>query len=580
MKAFFRSFFASLLALLVVIGIIVIVLGMFVVQSSQKTKIADHSYLVIDVYGKVLEYYPPVDIVGKFMGGDPLTLHAILNSLDKARVDDRLEGVILKLSSNNGAGMAMLQEIRQAVKKLQKEGKKVYAYSDSLDRRTYFLAASCDSILMPPTASVSFIGLAMATQHAKGALEKIGIEMNVHRIKDYKSAAEMVTHSEMSPESRENKEWLLAEQWEMFTQALEQDRGLSEEKILDLMRHAVFTAEEARVGQLIDRLLYWDELEDLLTREEDKGLRAVSLARYDQENPRKLGLGGKTKIAVVHAQGTIGGRRNGVNPVLGVMMGHETVVAELRRARKNDKVAAVVFRVDSRGGEALASDLIGHEVERTAQVKPVVVSMVDVAASGGYHIAYRASKIVADPMTLTGSIGSITMKPNLKKLYDKLGITYDFATKGPMALMYSDYRNFTPEERERFEKNHWDGFNDWLRDIAEHRGMTFEEAEKLAHGRVWTGRQAKANGLVDELGGLDKAVAMAKDLAGIPEEEQVSLLHYPKKKGLLNLFFGGGSNSQSVIHWALYRFVQDDLIATLKLLEDRPLYIMDDITLE
>jgi protease-4 len=283
---------------------------------------------------------------------------------------------------------------------------------------------------------------------------------------------------------------------------------------------------------------------------------------------------------VVHAQGTIGGRKSGANPVLGVMMGHETVVADLRRARKNDKVAAVVFRVDSRGGEALASDLIGHEVERTAEIKPVVVSMVDVAASGGYHIAYRASKIVADPLTLTGSIGSINMKPNLKGLYDKLGITYDFVTKGPMALMYSDYRNFTPEEKDRFQKNHWDGFNHWLRDVAEHRGMTFEEAEKLAHGRVWTGRQAKANGLVDELGGLDKAVAIAKDLAGIPEEEPVTLLHFPKKKGWLNLFFGGGSDSQSFLNWALYRFVQDDLIATLKLLEDKPFTIMDDITLE
>jgi protease-4 len=580
MKAFFRSFFASLLALLVVIGLIVLILVMFVAQSSRKEKIADHSYLVIDVYGNVLEYYPPAGIMSKFMGGDPLTLHAILTSLEKARVDDRLDGVILKLSSNNGAGMAMLQEMRQAVKALREEGKKVYAFSDSLDRKTYFLAAACDSILLPPTANVRFLGFAMATQHGKRALEKIGIEMNVHRIKDYKSAAEMATRTEMSPESRKNKEWLLEEQWDMFTRALEQDRGLSEAKIIDLMRHAVFTPEEARKNQLVDRLLYWDELEDILKQEEDQRLRTVSLARYQQEDPRKLGLSGKKRIAVVHAQGTIGGRKSGVNPILGVMMGHETVVGELRRARKNDKVAAVVFRVDSRGGEALASDLIGHEVERTAKVKPVVVSMVDVAASGGYHIAYRASKIVADPLTLTGSIGSITMKPNLKGLYDKLGISYDFVTKGPMALMYSDYRNFSPEEKERFEKNHWDGFNDWLRDIAEHRGMTFEEAEELAHGRVWTGRQAKANGLVDELGGLDTAVAIAKNLADIPEEEQVTLLHYPKKKGLLNLFIGRNQDGHSIVSWALYRFVQDDLVATLRMLEESPFCIMDNVILE
>jgi len=256
------------------------------------------------------------------------------------------------------------------------------------------------------------------------------------------------------------------------------------------------------------------------------------------------------------------------------------VVAELRRARKDDRVAAVVFRVDSGGGEALASDLIGHEVERTVKAKPVVVSMVDVAASGGYHISYRASKIVAGPLTMTGSIGSISGKPNLRGLFDKLGVTQDFVTKGPMALMFSDYRNFTPEERDRFEQNHWDGFNAWLRDVAEHRAMTFAEAEKLAHGRVWTGRQAKANGLVDELGGLDKAVEIAKELAGIPVEENVSLLHYPKKKGLWSLFFGGGVNVRSLLRWALYRFVQDDLVATRKLIEERFFYIMDNVSLE
>jgi len=580
MKAFLRSFFASLLALLVVIGIVVLVLAMFVVQSSRKTKIADHSYLVIDVYGKVLEYDPPADILDKFMGGDPLTLQAVLDSLEKAGVDDRLDGVILKLSASNGAGMAMLQEMRQAIKKIQIKGKKVFAFADSMDRRTYFLASSCDSICMPLSASVTFIGMSMGTQHAKKALEKIGVEMNVHRIKNYKSAAEMVTRTDMSPESRENKEWLLDERWEVFARALEEDRRLSEETIIGLMKHAVFTAQEARKSRLIDHLLYWDELEDMLKREGDKQLPLVSLARYSQENPRKLGLGGEKKVAVIHAQGTIGGRRSGVNPVLGVVMGHETVVADLRRARKNDKIAAVVFRVDSRGGEALASDLIGHEVERTARVKPVVVSMVDVAASGGYHISYRARKIVANPMTLTGSIGSITMKPNLKRLYDKLGITYDFATKGPMALMFSDYRNFSPEERERFEKNHWDGFNEWLRDIAEHRGMTFAEAEKLAHGRVWTGRQAKANGLVDELGGLDRAVTIAKGLAGIPEEEQVSLCHYPEKKGWLNMFFSRSNGHRSLVRGSLFWLVQEDLIAASKMFEGRTFYLMDTLTLE
>jgi len=235
--------------------------------------------------------------------------------------------------------------------------------------------------------------------------------------------------------------------------------------------------------------------------------------------------------------------------------------------------------VDSRGGEGLGSDLIGHEVEVLSKVKPTVVSMVDVAGSGGYYISYQASRVVADSFTLTGSIGSISGKVNLKGLYDKLGITQDFVTWGPMALLFSEYRDFTKEEWERFVDNHWDGFNAWLKDVAEHRGMTFEEAEKLAHGRVWTGRQAEANGLVDDLGGLDQAVEIAKELAGIPAEEKVTLVHYPKKKGIIRTIFGQNNNKPTIMRWLMYQSLQEDIQQTIKWLTEEPRYLMDDIKL-
>lgn len=577
MKAFFRSFFAAFLAI-VVIG--AIIFGIFAWKISRKPKIEDHSYLVVDIYGQILEYDLPADIVDQVMGAKYQTLQMILSNLEKASVDDRIEGVIMKLSANNSAGYAKLHEIRRGIRKVQKAGKKVYGFSDSIDRKTYFLASACDSIFMAPPSYIIFTGFLTTTEHIKGTLEKLGIEPNLHRIKDYKSAAEMIIRENMSPESRENREWLLEESWDIFTQTLKDDRDLSEEKITELMEHALFTAEEAKESGLIDDLLYWDELENMLKREQDKKLRTVSMERYDQVAPGKLGLKGKKKIAVIHAQGTIGGRKSAINPMLGVMMGHESIAAELRRARIDKDIAAVVFRVDSRGGEGLASDLIGHEVEVTSKVKPVVVSMVDVAGSGGYYIAYQASKIVADPMTYTGSIGSISGKVNMKGFYDKLGMTMDFATKGPMALLFSDYRNFTKEEWERFTENHWDDFNAWLSDVAEHRGMTFEEAEKLAHGRVWTGRQAKANGLVDELGGLDHAVDVAKELAGIPAEDKVTLVHYPVKKGLLKLMFGGDKTFDDSIHWMLYRLIQEDLAETIRLFSERPAYFMDDIEIK
>jgi protease-4 len=573
MKAFFRSFLASLLAL---VFLLVIFIGVIAWKTSRKPKIEQHSYLVVDIYGQILEYDPPTDIVSQILGGEPLTLQAILSNLEKASLDERIDGVIMRFSANNSAGLAKLQEIRNAVLKLKKAGKKVYGFSDIIDRKTYYLASACNSIFMPPTAYFFFTGFSTSTYHVKETLDKLGIEPNIHRIKEYKSAAEIVTRKDMSPESRENKEWILDEQWEMFIRALEGDRGITEDKVIKLMEHALFSAEEAREAGLIDRLLYWDELEDMLRQEKDKKLRTVTQNRYSQVDPAKLGLKGKKKIAVVHAQGMIGGRRSTVNPLLGVMMGHETVVEDLRRARMDEDIEAVVFRVDSRGGEGLASDLIGHEVEVTSRVKPVVVSMVDVAASGGYLISYRANKIVADPMTITGSIGSINGKVNMKKFYDKLGVTHDFVTKGPMALMFSDYRNFTEKEWERFKEDHWNGFNAWLRDVAQHREMSFEEAEKLAYGRVWTGRQAKANGLLDELGGLDRAVEVAKELAGIPADEKVTILHYPIKKGMLSSIFGGKGELNAAARWILYRFIRDDLVGSWRMITEEPLFFLND----
>jgi protease-4 len=185
--------------------------------------------------------------------------------------------------------------------------------------------------------------------------------------------------------------------------------------------------------------------------------------------------------------------------------------------------------------------------------------MVDVAASGGYAISYHASKIVANPMTITGSIGSISGKFNTRGMYNKVGITFDSVTKGPNALMWSDHTDFTTEQRKRFVDDHWRGFNRWLEDVAEYRGMTFEDAEKLAHGRVWTGRQAKENGLIDEVGGLDRAIELAKEEAGIEVTEEVTIVDYPEEKGLIESIMGSDDPVAAAFRWALYRFIHEDL---------------------
>ena len=565
MKAFFRTFFATLLALVVLVALVI---GVVAIKSGQKPKIKDHSYLVIDIYGEVLEYNPPGGIMAEVLGGGPETLHRILGNLEKAAVDDRIDGVIMKLSASNTMGTAMRGEVRDAVKKVRDTGKKVYAFTDYMDSRTYLVAAACDSIYMPPNSYFNFTGFRVVSSHFKGTLEKLGIKPNLHRIKDYKSAAELVTRSDMSPEAREMYGWMLDEGWDRYIACLEEDRGLTEEQIVEIMDYALLRPVEAVERGLVDRLLYWDELEGMLKWEDDEKLRTVSMCRYKDEDPKDLGLKGDKKIAVVHAQGMIGGRKSKVDPMFGMLMGHECVSADLRKAIDDEDVAAIVFRVNSGGGESLASDLIGHQVHVATRTKPVVVSMVNVAASGGYMISYRADKIVANHMTVTGSIGSISMKFNMKGLYDKFGMTHDAVTKGPKALFWSDSRDFTPEERARFEENHWQDFNAWLADVAVFRGMTFEEAEKLAHGRIFSGRQAKDNGLIDEVGGLDRAIELAKELAEIPADEKVTVVHYPEEKDIIDMLLSGGDMVTVATRWVLYRFIREDLAQTVQMLEE------------
>ena len=567
MKSFFVAFLGALLAIIVLVLLVGSIGGY---MAGKQPAIEDRSWLIVEMYGDLLEYDPPGGIMSQLVDSDVETLQRILDNLEKAAVDDRIEGVIFKVAAGNSVGTAMLQEIRGAIRRVQDTDKKVLVWAESFDRQDYLLLAACDEVLVPPTAYIGFTGFSSETLHVKRAFDKLGIKPNIHKIKDYKSAAETVIREDMSEPAREMRGWIMDEMWETLLETLAADRGFDEEKIVELMQHAYFTADEALDSGLIDRIAYWDELETELKGADEDALRSVSQGRYAEVLRSKLDLDGDKKIAVIHAQGTIIGRRNDVNPLLGLTMGHESIIAEFRRARLDEDVAAIVFRVDSRGGDALGSDLMGHEVEITVGVKPVVVSMVDVAASGGYHISYRASKIVADPMTITGSIGSISGKINMKDFYDKLGITFDHVERGPMATIESDLQDFTPEERARFEENHWNGFNDWLRDVAEHRDMSFEDAEKLAHGRVWTGRQAVANGLVDEIGDLKHAIELAGQLAGIPADEQVTVEHFPKQKGLLESLMSGDSAAATAAHWIVYRTIREDVAETLDFVAQHP----------
>ena len=575
MKSFVRSFLASLLALMI---LVVGVAGLLASKFGGDTEIQDHSWLHLDLYGEVLEYDPPGGVMSEVTGGGGgLTLQKILENLEKAAVDERIEGVLLQMSATHGAGWAKLEEIRGAVGRVQAAGKPVLGFADTMDSRTYYLASACDSLYCPPAGYIQFVGFSRTSTHVKGLLEKLGLSADVSAIRHYKAAAQLATREDLSPEAKKNMNWMLDEYWDMFCGALQRDRGMKEARVIELMQHAMFTPDEAVTAGLFDRLMYWDEILEQLKPEGEDYLPLVSHERYAAENPEDLDLKGDKKIAVVHAQGNIGGRENGVNPMLGLMMGHESIVRELNRAANDDDVAAIVLRVDSGGGESLASDLMGHAVQNISKKKPVIISMVDVAASGGYMMSYRATKIMADPMTVTGSIGSISAKFDVSGMHEKIGVTSDFVGKGPNAEMWSDRRSFSEAEFQRFNEDHWAGFRHWMDDVAKFRGIAAADIDSLCMGRVWTGRQAIGNKLVDELGGQYEAILLAKKEAGLAANESVSLWHLPASKDLIESIIGGEEDLDQALTWSVYRQLQGEARFTLDYLGNGKLWLMDPV---
>lgn len=572
MDGFWRKLWITVLGTF--LGLVVfclIVGGVLAVKLNKHPDIEKHSWLLVDLYGGIHEYYPPGDLMSQVLGGKALVLQDVLDGFAKAALDERIEGVILKLSSTNNAGWAKLQEIRDAVDRLQETGKKVYAWGDAFDLKTLYLAATCDAVYMPAGGYLEMTGLEAGNMYVRGALDKLGVIPHLDKIRDYKAAAELVLDKHMSPAAREMGTWILDDTWAQVVPTLAAERGLTQEKVSELMSYAIFMPEEAAAAGLIDEVIYWQELSQRLKPAGEEELPLVTLADYESVSLADLGHKGEETIAVVHAQGLIGGRENKVDPLLGIMMGHESVIRELQRCREDEKVKAVVFRVDSHGGESLASDLIAHEVELLAEVKPVIVSMVDVAASGGYYIAFQATKLVADPLTRTGSIGSISGFFDMRGLYDKLGITKDFVTKGPMARLGGDYHEPTPAEWDRFVDAHWKSFSTWMYDVAAKRGISREEIEKLALGRVFTGQQAVANGLIDAVGDLHEAVRLAAEQAGVAPETTLRVVHLPEKKGLLASLLEKDKSHEPVaaaLRWQLYRTVRQDLGETVRFLQD------------
>lgn len=534
------------LVLVVLIGLAVLVAAF---RQSEPT-IADNSVLSLRVAGSLPDYVP-YDPLRKFFGGNDQSLTNLILQFKKAKVDKRIKVVLLEIDMS-GAGWGKSEEIRDAIADFRSSGKPVYAYLEYGMNKEYYIASACDKIYLAPPGELFINGLAADVMFFRGSLDKLGIYPDIFQIGKYKSAGDTFTRKDMSDAHREFMNSLLDDLFNRYVDAIAKARGKSAEEVRAIIDNAPYGAPKAKDVGLIDGVGYRDEIEkELKTKlgyKESDPLRVVKSSVYSEVEPESLGLDEGEKIAVIYATGDIGSGQSENSPSGSQSIGSDTLSKAINDAREDKTIKAIVIRVDSPGGSGLASDIIWHAVEAAKAKKPVVISMSDVAASGGYYISASASKIVAQPSTITGSIGVVAGKPVLKGFYDWLGLSNEYILRGRNAGMFRETEKFTPEERTKFED--WiktTYYNDFVPKVAKGRNKDAAYIDSVGQGRVWTGAQGKERGLVDEFGGLDRAVEVAKDLAKIPKDKGVHRVILPYPRTFLQELLSEGSETRTQV---------------------------------
>lgn len=511
----------------------ILVVFSMVSSSESETQVRKNSIMMLDLNGTLAERSQenPLDLI---MKDDYKTygLDDILSSIKKAKENEDIKGIYIQATSL-GAGFASLEEIRNALKDFKESGKFVVAYGDAYTQGLYYLSSVADKVLLNPQGMLEWRGLAATPMFFKDLLEKVGVEMQVFKVGTYKSAVEPFISTEMSAANREQINVYLSSIWGQITSAVAESRNLSVEalnKEADRML-MFYPAEESVKNGLVDTLIYKNDVRDYLKKLAgiDKDDNMPILGIQDMINVKKNVPRDKSGnvIAVYYAYGEIDG---GSSASTDEGINSEKVIKDLRKLKDNENVKAVVLRVNSPGGSAYGSEQIWYAVNQLKKEKPVIVSMGDYAASGGYYISCNADTIVAEPTTLTGSIGIFGMMPNAKGLTEKLGVNFDVVKTNP----YADFGNLTRPmndgEKGLMQMYVNNGYELFLTRCSDGRGISMEELDKIAQGRVWTGSTAKELGLVDELGGLDKALEIAIAKAGV---DAYTVMSYPKKEGFL-----------------------------------------------
>lgn len=470
-----------------------------------------------------------------FSGPPKQTLPALLRALRLAAHDPRIAHLHLRLEPL-ACGWAKIFEVRRHLEHFAAAGKGVTFFMETGGPKEFFLAMGF-AVYVPPEGGLSLRGFSASGSFVGGVLEKIGVEPQVERIGKYKSAGDQLSRRDMAPAQREVINALLKDVHLVWTKSVCEATGISKEQLAEFVDRSPWDMTEYVDAGLVTALCYESDVEDALKlrytkpgwfqSEEDilrRELNSVAIARYGRRtSERLLGIGGRPTIAVIRAVGAITSGKSGSSPVMGTTLGSDSLVELIRKVRDNKRYVACLLRCDSPGGSALASDLMWSELQKLAKVKPVLASMSDVAASGGYYLS-MACEIIAEPLTVTGSVGVVAVKPSLRDLYSKIGYAKENISVGSRyAELLVDDRPFTEEEAQYYRDGCFSAYKKFVTKAATSRGKTYEEMDEVAQGRVWTGLQAKERGLVDYLGGIRRAVEILKEKAEIKADEYVTM---------------------------------------------------------
>jgi protease-4 len=507
----------------------------------RQPQVSGNSTLVLKIGGDLQEMEPG-GVIGQFFEAPP-TVRSLVDALRKAKVDRRISSVVIR-PAGAAALWGKVQELRDAITDFRSSGKPIIAYLEYGGEQEFYLASACEKVFLMPSASLDLTGIASYELFLRGTLDKIGAYPDTLHIGQYKTASNTFTERTFTPAHLEMAQSLNADLYEQLIRGLADGRHKSETEIRALVDHGPFLPEDAIRAGLVDDVAYEDELDDKVKLASGTA-RFLNEADYRRVSPTSLGLNRGPRIAVIYATGMIASGQSSYDSPSGQVLGSDTMADYLRKARADSSIKAIVLRVDSPGGSAIASDVIWREVMLTRGVKPVIASMSDVAASGGYYIAMPAHVIVAEPATLTGSIGVVMLKFVIDGTLKKLGMNVEGVSNGKYAGLYSPVRAFTPEERAKVQEQMQATYDTFVEKAADGRNTTPERIDKVGQGRVWTGRQAKEIGLVDELGGLDRALAVAKQRAKLPPDSEVEVVVYPGRKSIYEIVKNPFGSSES-----------------------------------